>query len=129
MERPEASLQALLDRAFARVKAADANQAIADMRLEEGSDDRPAVSYEAIVPASNPAEYLTGSLMPRLVYFLDSGGFKLPRCGRVFISLFHGDDLFFIRAADAVDELSRITGLSPTQMVQRFGSQSGIPLP
>jgi len=120
MERPEASLQALLDRAFARVKAADANQAIADMRLEEGSDDRPAVSYEAIVPASNPAEYLTGSLMPRLVYFLDSGGFKLPRCGRVFISLFH---------ADAVDELSRITGLSPTQMVQRFGSQSGIPLP
>jgi len=34
-----------------------------------------------------------------------------------------------VKAADAVDELSRITGLSPTQMVQRFGSQSGIPLP
>jgi hypothetical protein len=129
MERPEASLQALLDRAFARVKAADANPAIADMRLEEGSDDRPALSYEAVLPASKPMEYLTDSLMPRLIYFLDSSGCKLPRCAGVFISLFHGDDLFFIRAADAVAELSRITGISPTQMVQRFGSQSGNPLP
>jgi hypothetical protein len=129
MERPEASLQALLNRAFAQVKAADANLAIADMRIEEGSEHRPAVSYEAVLPASNPAEYLTGSLMPRLVYFLDSGGFKLPRCAGVFISLVHGDDLFFIRAADAVDELSRITGISPMQMVRRFGSQSGNPPP
>jgi hypothetical protein len=128
MERPEASIESLLDRAFARVKAADANRAIADMRLQEASGDRPALSYEAVLPASDPTEYLTGSLMPRLVYFLDSSGFKLPRCAGAFISLFHGDDLFFIRAADAVDELSRITGLSPAQMVQRFGAQSGNPL-
>ena len=127
MEHSEATLQALLDRAFARVKATDANVAIADMRIEEGSDDRPAVSYEVVLPVSNAAEYLTGSLMPRLIYFLDSGGFKLPRCAGVFVSLFHGDDLFFIRAADAVNELCRITGISPTQMVQRFGSQSGPP--
>ncbi|HYR55405.1 MAG TPA: STAUR_1299 family protein [Myxococcaceae bacterium] len=129
MEHSEATLQALLDRAFARVKATDANVAIADMRIEEGSDDRPAVSYEVVLPVSNAAEYLTGSLMPRLIYFLDSGGFKLPRCAGVFVSLFHGDDLFFIRAADAVNELCRITGISPTQMVQRFGSQSGNPRP
>ncbi len=129
MEHYEATLQALLDRAFARVKATDANVAIADMRIEEGSDDRPAVSYEVVLPVSNAAEYLTGSLMPRLIYFLDSGGFKLPRCAGVFVSLFHGDDLFFIRAADAVNELCRITGISPTQMVQRFGSQSGNPRP
>jgi hypothetical protein len=128
-ERSVASVDALLKRAFARVKAADANLAIADMRLEEGSEDRPALSYEAVIPPSKPAEYLTGSLMPRLVYFLDSGGFKLPRCAGVFISLFYGDDLFFIRAADAVDELSRITGMSPAQMVQRFGSQSPNPQP
>jgi len=127
MERPEASLEALLNRAFARVKAVDANLAIAEMRHQEGSEDRPAISYEAVLPSSQPAEYLTGSLMPRLIYFLDSGGFKLPRCAGVVISLFYGDDLFFIRAADAVDELCRITGLSPPQMVQRFGSQSPNP--
>ena len=123
----EAKLQSLLDRAFARVKAADANQAIADMRIEESPDGRPAVSYEAVLPASEPLEYLTGTLLPRLVYFLDSRGFKLPRCPGAFISLFHGDDLFFIRAADTVDELSRITGMSPAQMVQKFGAQSGNP--
>ena len=73
-----------------------------------------------VLPASQPADYLIGTLMPRLVYFLESAGFKLPSCKGVFLSVFYGEDLFFIRAADAIEELSRISGLSPAQMVERF---------
>ena len=73
-----------------------------------------------VLPSSQPVDYLINTLMPRLVYFLESAGFRLPSCKGVFLSVFYGEDLFFIRAADAIDELSRISGLSPAQMVERF---------
>src|SRR5262245_31932479 len=124
-QRQTPGLDSLLQRALRRARASEANQAIAEMRLTEGSEDRPALSYEVVVPASGADDYLTQSLIPRLVYFLDCAGFKLPRCPGVFLSLFSGEDLFFIRASDAVDELARIGGLSPEDMVARFGAQSG----
>jgi len=120
MDPAEPSLEGLLRRAIHRVKAVEATPAVAQMRLQEASE-RPARSYEVVLPASRSADYLIGTLMPRLVYFLESAGFKLPSCKGVFLSVFHGEDLFFIRAADAIDELSRISALSPAQMVERFG--------
>ena len=119
MMDPEPRLEGLLQRAIHRVKAAEATPAIAQMRLQEASE-RPARSYEVVLPSSQPVDYLINTLMPRLVYFLESAGFRLPSCKGVFLSVFHGEDLFFIRAADAIDELSRISGLSPAQMVERF---------
>jgi hypothetical protein len=122
MEPVDPRLDSLLRRAIRRVSAAEANAAIAEMRVREGTGDRPAASYEVVVPAQAAGDYLLSSLLPRLVYFLDSMGYKLPRCSGLFLSLFHGDHLFFVRAADAVDELSRLSGLSPEEMVKQFGA-------
>ncbi len=124
METVEAGLDGLLKRAIRRVRAAEANTAIAEMRAQEGTGDRPAVSYEVVLPAKATGDYLTSSLMPRLVYFLDSTGCKPPRCPGVFLSLFYGEELFFVRAADAVDELSRLSGLTPAQMIEQFGADN-----
>jgi hypothetical protein len=121
MAEIEARLEALLNRAIRRVRATEANTAIAAMRAQEGTGNAPAISYEVVLPSSEPVNFLTDSLMPRLVYFLDCAGFKLPRCAGVFLSLFSGEDLFFIRAEDVVDELSKISGMSPAQMVEQFG--------
>ena len=117
-------LQALFGRALERLPAAQANEAIARMRQREGSEGRRAISYEVVLPAENPLEHLTETVLPRLVYFLDCSGAKLPRCAGVFLSLFFNDELFLIRAADAIDELSRLTGLSSAQMTARYGAQS-----
>ena len=119
MDPAEPTLEGLLKRAIHRVKAVEATPAIAQMRLQEASE-RPARSYEVVLPASQPVDYLISNVMPRLVYFLESAGFKLPSCKGAFLSVFYSEDLFFIRAADAIDELSRISALSPAQMVERF---------
>ncbi len=118
------AIEALLGRAIGQVHSSEANEAIAQMRQDEGTEDRPAMSYEVVLPAENPVEYLTETLLPRLVYFLDCAGAKLPQCPGVFLSLFQGDRLFFIRAADAVDELAKITGLLPARMTELFGAMS-----
>lgn len=117
-------IAALLGRAVDRASARDANQAIARLRQSEGTEDKPATSYEVVLPAENALHYLTEVVLPRLVYFLDCSGAKLPRCAGVFLSLFWGDDLFFVRAADALEELGRLTGLTPAQMTARYGQGS-----
>jgi hypothetical protein len=122
--RDTTGLERLLHAAVGRAKASDANAAIAAMRIQEGSADRPAMSYEVVLPPEAADDYLTGMLMPRLVYFLDCAGFKLPRSAGVFLSVYRGEELLFIRAADAIAELSRISGLSPAAMVAQFGSSS-----
>lgn len=122
-ERPS-EIDALLRRAVRQVHSSEANEAIAQMRRAEGTEDRPAMSYEVVLPEERPVEYLKDDLLPRLVYFLDCSGAKLPQCPGVFLSLFQGDRLFFIRAADAVQELSKISGLEPARMTELFGAMS-----
>lgn len=116
----EEAIQALLSRAFHRTRAAEASQAIADVREREGSHGI-AVSYECVIPPEGAVEHLVTRVLPRLVYFLECRGAHLPRCGGVFLSLFVGADLYFVRAADALEELSRMSGLSPEEMVRRYG--------
>jgi len=118
-------LAALLGRAVERNPAAQANEAIARMRQREGTDERPGMSYEVVLPAANPLQYFTETVLPRLVYFLDCSGAKLPTCAGVFLSVFWKDELYFIRAADALEQFSRWTGLTPAQMTERYGAQSG----
>ncbi len=123
MSAPEA-LRAVLARAFHRARAADANAEIARMRQEQGGEGAEHVSYEILVPEREPVRYLVETALPRLVYFLDCRGSKLSGAHGVFATLFVGDELYFVRARDLVDELSRLSGLSTDEMVRRWGSQS-----
>jgi hypothetical protein len=115
------AVAALLARAMARVSGSRANEAISEMRIQLGTPERPAFSYEIVLPLVDPIGHLARLVMPRLVYFLDCSGRKMPGCGDMLISIFFGDELFFFRAEDALEELSKITGLSFEQMVERYG--------
>jgi hypothetical protein len=118
------ALSALLSRAFHRAKAAEANHAIAQVRESEGDPAQPAVSYECVIPSQGAAEHLMTKVLPRMVYFLECSGARLPHCQGVFLSIFVEGDLYFVRAGDAVEELARISGLTLEQLVERYGSES-----
>jgi len=117
-------LEELLGRAFGKVPAGEANDAIARVREERGAGGRDALSYEAVVPEGKGLAHLAEAVLPRLVYFLDCRGARLPDASGVFVSLFAGESLYFIAPADFFDVLVRATGLSCDQMVSRWGAQS-----
>jgi hypothetical protein len=114
------AVAAVLARSFHRVRAQEANEAMARMRVEHGVDG-PATSYELILPPQGGAQHLVDRVLPRLVYFLECRGSRLPHCAGVFVSIFAGEELYFVHAADLVEELSRLSGLSLEEMVQKYG--------
>jgi hypothetical protein len=115
-------LQSLLDKSFHRARATDANEAIARIRQEQSGELSEALSYELMLPKERPVEHLLEYVMPRMVYFLESRGAKLPHCLGVFVSLFVDEDLYFIQAADVVAALSAWSGLSPQELVKQHGT-------
>ncbi|HEY8206421.1 MAG TPA: STAUR_1299 family protein [Myxococcaceae bacterium] len=117
----EEGVAALLARAFHRVGAPQANVEMARVREQEGGLSGLATSYELVLPAERAAEHLVNQVLPRLVYFLECRGARPPNCAGVFVSIFSGDQLYFVRAGDMVEELSRLSGLSLEQMVERYG--------
>ncbi|WP_434390332.1 STAUR_1299 family protein [Melittangium boletus] len=110
----------LLRLAFAQSPANLANSAITRMRAEVGGDGL-ATSYEVLLPDGNVRAWLLDTLLPRLVDYLESMGAKLPRCGGVFLSVFHGDTLHFLHARDVIALLSRWSGLSTDELKRRYG--------
>jgi len=117
-------IAALLEKAIHRAPAVEANEAIAKMRQELGDDFSEAISYEILLPEEKAVEHLTGSVLPRMVYFLECRGAKLPHCPGVFASLFAGAELYFLHAADVIAALSELSGLSIEEMVKRHGAAS-----
>lgn len=117
----EAAVTALLARAFHRAPANQANVEMARIREQEGGVTGLATSYEMVLPAERAVEHLVSQVLPRLVYFLECRGARPPNCAGVFISIFAGDQLYFVRAGDMVQELSRLSGLSLEQMVDKYG--------
>ncbi len=114
-------LQALLAKAFRTAPAAQANQVISEVRVQEASAFAEALNYEIVLPAQGALEHLTTRALPKLVYYLECRGVRIPRCPHVFISLFMGETLHFIRCEDFLEQLVALTGLSPAEMVKRYG--------
>ncbi|MBI3181773.1 MAG: hypothetical protein HYZ28_06485 [Myxococcales bacterium] len=121
---PEPALAAVLARAFHRARAADANREIAKVRREEGGEGKEHLSYEILLPPTEPLRHLLEVVLPRMVYFLDCRGAKLPAAAGVFTSIFVGEEIFFVRAGDLLEELRRLAGLAPGEMVARWGAAS-----
>ena len=117
-------LQALLAKAFAQAEAASANAAIAEHRERHSGDGAPSLSYEAMVPAAGGWQQLVSEVLPKLVYFLDCRGAKLPRVRGVFVSLFVGSALYFLEVEDVIAAVSAATGMAPAEMVRRWGERS-----
>lgn len=114
-------LEQLQQLAFHRASPLEANQAIEEVRIER-SQGQDAVSYEIALPALAPDEFLTTRALPRLVYFLDCRGVKVPASGAVFVSLFTHEGLLFLEAGPMVEVLAKARGLTLAEVVRRYGS-------
>jgi hypothetical protein len=100
-----------------------ANQAIEAMRAQQQSTGRPAVSFEVVLPALDPEEFLRQRALPRLVYFLDCRGYGLPGGRGVFVSLFTPRGLFFIDAGTLALAVGEGRGLGAVELRRRYGQR------
>jgi hypothetical protein len=116
----ESALAPIFARAFHRAAARDASAEIDQMRVRPELASE-ALSYEIVLPESNPIEHLLKTVLPRLVYFLESRGARLPRAAGVFASVFHGEELYFVEMGDLIEELGKLAGLSTDEMVDTWG--------
>lgn len=113
----ESALEALLARAFGRTCAAEAN-----VEIDRARGSIPGSrSYELVL---NPAENFRAAadrIVPRLVYQLESTKARLPDCRGVFLSVFVGEDLYFIHARDAMAFFVEYLGTTATELARDFG--------
>lgn len=114
-------VEQLAARAFLTAAPLDANDAIAEARALHGGDGGESISYELVLPALGPDEFLTGRALQKLVYFLDCRGAKLPRTPGVFVSLFTPGGLLCIDAGAAVEVMAAARGLALEEVVRRYG--------
>jgi hypothetical protein len=122
-------VERLVSRAFVSAAPSEANDAIGGVREARSVGAAPALSYEVALPAFATDEYLTSTVLPRLVYFLDCHGVKLPGSPEVFVSLFTSEGLFFIESADLVSLAAESRGLTLEEAHRRYGQNgSGDPL-
>ncbi len=119
-------MSAILDQlahlAFHRASPAEANTAIEEVRLARSEGGQEAVSYEVALPALAPDEFLTTKVLPKLTYFLDCRGVKVPGSGAVFVSMFSPEGLLFVEAGPMVEVLAKARGLTLAETVRRYGS-------
>lgn len=108
--------------AFDRAPNAEANTAIARVRDARTEGGVEALSYEVAVPALAPDEYLKDKALPKLAYFLDCRGVKVPSSGGVFVSVFTPEGLLFAEAGPVVELLAKARGLTLAEVVRRYGA-------
>jgi hypothetical protein len=115
-------VEELVNGAFARASAADANTTIDEVRETiEAETGAPAFSYELFVPRVNVEAWLLEQALPRLVYFLSCRGLRTSRTPGVFVSLFTDGGLVFLRAGEVVERLGQRRGLSVDDCFRRYG--------
>jgi hypothetical protein len=110
-------LSPLLALAFLTADAARANAALDEARAVAGGR-----SYEIVAPAEPDLAWFEGELVRKLVYFCEATRAPLPACAGVFVSLFVGDRLQAILAADVIAFACTTLGVSSDELVQRHGT-------
>ncbi len=106
--------------AFLTGESANANSVMENARTLRGDN---AISYELVLPALAPDDYLLTRALPKLVYFLDCRGIKLPASGGVFLSIFTQTGLYCVDAGPAVEAMARARGLTLAELVRRYGAE------
>ena len=113
------TLKPLFEHAFRRAPAREANSAIQSVREEDGERSR------SFVMGGDPSagiEWLEKELLPRLVYHLESLGVRPPGYAGIFVSLFAGEELLFLRTRDVMAFASEALHLTADQMYARWGT-------
>lgn len=109
----------LLSLSFATAEARDANAAIDAAREQAGERSR---SYEVLVAPAETLAQVAARLLPKLVYHLDSTGHRLPATGNLFLSLFMGEQLHFVRLDAALPLLAESVGQSMEGLIAAHGT-------
>ena len=116
-------LQKLLSKAFFTTGVADASESIELARerytqLTKGGG----MSFELVAPPSADANWIGERLVRPLVYYCDSIGAPLPRCGGVFLSLFVGEKLYCVMPEDVFAWAAEELGLTTAQAESAYGT-------
>ncbi len=115
-------LRELVTLAFQTSPASQANAAITAAREAEAQGGEPVRSYELVVPADASSAWLLGTAVPKLVYHLESLRARPPAFEGLILSLFVGENIHFVRAADFLPAAARLTGLTLDELYARFGT-------
>ena len=118
-------LSQLLQDAFDRAPAREANRAIARARRQRAGsdpDDEEATGCRSYEMVLTTFEAFASGILPRLVYHLESIGAHLPECKGVVAAAFVGDTLHFVDAKALIARASGMLGVSPAELVQRHGT-------
>ncbi len=117
----DSKLAQLFSLAFDRGPAREANARIQAARDQLASQSKVR-SYELLAPAEPTMEWLTETVLPRLVYHLESLGVLPPEAPGIFLSLFVGEELLLIHARDLFAFASLELGLTAQQMLDKWGT-------
>ena len=79
-------------------------------------------AFELTAPQNIDAAWVRERLVGSLVYFCESKGTPLPKCGNVFVALWVGDKLHCIRAADIIAWAVQTLGMTVEEMDKHFGT-------
>lgn len=123
--RMEERLRQLVEPALREAPAREANEAIQRARRaaaggDPDDEDAPALrSYELVLTTWESFER---EQLPKLVYHLESVGAHLPGCHGVLVAAFAGERLFFVLAEALISRFCGISGATPEQLVERYGT-------
>lgn len=116
-------LNPLLDKAFFDEEVTNASESI-ERALEtfEETYHHGARAFEAVGVAAPDDQWVAEKLLHPLIYFCESEGATLPRCGGVVVALFVDDRLYAITAEDVLQWGSDVLGVSAEQLSARYGT-------
>jgi len=103
--RPSGSLETLIGRAFRRGPAIQANELIDEVRHAFLGELSRAANYEVSL-LDRSWEDVCREEGARFRRYLRNMGYTPRRDGPVFVSLFHGDEVYFIYSQDFLDAIA-----------------------
>ena len=116
-------LSPLLDKAFFVEEVQNASESIQRALVTfEQKYNQGARPFEVVGVDDPDNPWISEKLLHPLVYFCESEGATLPRCGGVIVTLFLGDQLYGITAADVLQWGSDVLGASIEQLDAQFGT-------
>jgi hypothetical protein len=125
-------LQKLLDLAFRIEPAAGANVAIDDVRHSEAQGGQPVRSYELVLAPDATFVAFAEKVLPRLVYHLESLKARPPAFNGTVVSIFVGERLLFVRAADFLPAAAGLLATTVDELYRRHGTgelRTAVPAP
>lgn len=124
----ESALPGLFARAFARCRGEEANARLEQIREDVAKEAGRAFSYEVLLRgtglpglpvASRGWGYLRDVVAPRLGYHVRGMKLRVLSAPGVFLTIFDGGDVFFVRGADFYAYYKEVEGLSDIELARR----------